>query len=260
MRMHGFNFETDSMNGALERLDDRADEVRAYMESATPGELTGLWAQLDISGIYHDCALEGQVVSPEELNTAFDPRVVADAANLPLYTILRSHRSAFDLMRQLSVSRQLDFSLDLFKRFHVLFSSSPEEAKTGKFRKDIPLHRSYFHEINEADQIAPDMKKLIAWMNDPAETEGLHPVSWASRFHYQFMHIFPYLETSGKIGRVVMNLIMVRAGYLPAVIHATERQRYYEVLRQSPSGLTEVIVDSVMASLDAAARFLKRIP
>jgi Fic family protein len=72
------------------------------------------------------------------------------------------------------------------------------------------------------------------------------------------MHIFPFLETSGKIGRAVMNLLLVRSGYLPAIIHATERQRYYEVLRQSQGGLTEVLVDSVMASLEAAARFLRR--
>lgn len=258
MPMHGFSFETDSMNGMLERLDDRADEIRALMEDATAEEIWELWRQLDISGIYHDCALEGQVVSPEELKTAFDPRAVTDAASMPLYTTLRSHREAFELMRHLSSDRQLEINLDLFKRFHVLFASNPDDARAGRFRKDIPLHRSYFHEINEADKIAPDMRKLIAWMNDPAETGALHPVSLASRFHYNFMHIFPFLETSGKIGRVVMNLVLVRNGYLPAVIHATERQRYYEVLRQPPGGLTEVIVDSAMASFEAAVKFLIR--
>jgi len=257
--MRGLHFESESMTGMLERLDARTAEVRALMEVATPAEIAGLWMQMDISAIYHDCALEGQVVSPEELNTAFDPKAVTDATTLPLYTVLRSHQQAQNLMRRLASQPSIEFSTDLFKRFHVLYASNQEEARAGRFRKDIPLHRSYFHEIDEADQIQANMRKLIAWLNDPEELEGLHPVGLASRFHHSFMRIFPFMETSGKIGRAVMNLILVHFGYLPAVIHATERQRYYEVLRQPQGGLTEVIVDSVSASLEAAARYLRKV-
>jgi len=41
------------------------------------------------------------------------------------------------------------------------------------------------------------------------------------------------------------------------VIHATERQRYYEVLRQPGSGLIDLVIESALASTEAAARFLR---
>jgi Fic family protein len=227
------------------------------MEGGSPAELAGLWAQLDLSGIFHDCALEGQVVSAEELTGAFDDTAIMDATTLPLYATLRSHKKAYDLIRELAGRRRLEFTLDLFKQFHALFASSPEEAKTGRYRRDIPLHRSYFHEISEPQKIGPNMRRLIAWLNSPEASTSLHPMSWASRFHFRFMRIFPFTETSGKVGRAVMNLILVRHGYLPAIIHATERQRYYEVLRQQQQGLTELVIDSEMAAFDAAVRFLR---
>jgi Fic family protein len=256
--MQGSQFETELSASQFESLDSRAEKVRALMEKASAEDIASLWHQLDVSAIYHDCALEGQVLSPEELNAAFNPRAVADASRVPLFGTLRSHRTAYDLMRQLAASRTLVFTLDLFKQFHQLFAADPVEARSGKFRAETPLHRSYFHEICEPDKIPANMRKLVAWMGEPPE-EPLHPVEWASRFHKGFMRIFPYTETSGKVGRAVMNAILVHHGYLPAVIHATERQRYYEALRNNQHAFTELVIESSSASLDAASRFLRRM-
>ena len=256
--MHNIRIEGESEAGRLQRLDERADEVRRQMETADESEIAGLWAQLDISGIYHDCALEGQVISPDELNAAFDSQTITDATTLSLYTALRNHRKAFDLIRELAARSRLELDIDVFKQFHALFASDPEEAKAGRYRKDIPLHRSYFHEINDPAKISQNVRQLVTWIENPAEVGALHPVVCAARFHYKFMHIFPFSETSGKVGRAVMNLILIRDGYLPAIIHATERQRYYELLRQQQSAFCELVIDSAMASLEAALRFLAR--
>jgi hypothetical protein len=48
--------------------------------------------------------------------------------------------------------------------------------------------------------------------------------------------------------------MLMRHGYQPAIIHATERQRYYDVLRQQHSGLTKLICESVINSTDSAIR------
>jgi Fic family protein len=258
--MVGLQLESEPVTTVLARLDKRADKVRLLMEAASPEEIAGLWAQLDLSGIYHDCALEGQVVSPEELTAAFDDTSLKEATSLPVFATLRAHKQAYDTIRELAGRRRLDLSLDLFKQFHAMFASNPEEAKAGRYRKDIPLHRSYFHEINEPQKIGSNMRQLINWVNSPDEAENVHPINWAARFHFQFMRIFPFTETSGKVGRAVMNLILVRQGYLPAVIHATERQRYYEALRQHQQALTDLVVDSELAALDAAVRYLERGP
>lgn len=256
--MNGMQFDTEAPAAQCEDLDAHAVQVRFLMERGSAEDIASLWHQLDVSAIYHDCALEGQVLGPDELNAAFDPRAVPDASRVPLYGSLRSHRSAYDLMRQFAASRSLVFTLDLFKQFHQLFAPDPAEARSGRFRAETPLHRSYFHEICEPDKIAANMRKLVTWLNESPEEPPLHPIEWASRFHRSFMRIFPYADTSGKVGRAVMNAILVHHGYLPAIIHATERQRYYEALRNNQQSFTDLVIESAGASLDAATRFLKR--
>ncbi len=55
-----------------------------------------------------------------------------------------------------------------------------------------------------------------------------------------------------------MHAMLIRDGYLPAVIHAIDRQRYYDALRQTrPGVLTGIVIESLNATLDAAIRTLE---
>ncbi|MBN2525432.1 MAG: Fic family protein [Deltaproteobacteria bacterium] len=256
--MRRFHIENETLIAQFDRVDDRAEEVRALMECVSNEELIDLWTQLDISAIYHDCALEGEVISPEELNSALDPRAVTDATNLGLYTCIKKHKQAFEACRDYAQLDKLEITEQLFKSFNLMFSSLDIDRSSNGFRTEIPLHRTYFHDINQAEHIRDNMRDFIAWANDELE-KSAHPFSFASRMHHRFMHIFPYPDTSGKVGRAVMNIFLMRSGFLPAVVHATERQRYYEAIRNSHQDLAALLIDSEMAALDSAIRYLRRV-
>lgn len=243
---------------ALSQLDALAKEARQAMVSDDGSLVTALWRQIDLSLVYHDCALEGQVITPEELATALQHPVITDVASLSLYQSLRQHQAAIDLAREVASRKHLEIDFELLRDLHMLFASDPDEAASIRLRRDIPLHRTYFHEICEPDKIATNLKKLLSWLNDPEEEIELHPIQRAAKFHSRFMKIFPFTETSGKIGRTIMNILLMRYGYLPAIIHATERQRYYEAIRHANEELVELIIESATASLDAAVKFLRR--
>jgi hypothetical protein len=51
-----------------------------------------------------------------------------------------------------------------------------------------------------------------------------------------------------------MNLVLLRAGYPPAIVHSTERQRYYESLRGPYTLLYHLILDSLENSIDSALK------
>jgi len=72
---------------------------------------------------------------------------------------------------------------------------------------------------------------------------------------HQFLQIFPFSEFSGKIGRMCTNLILLRHGYLPCVIHSIDRQRYYESLRGSVAGFRLLLMEAMENSLDNALKY-----
>jgi Fic family protein len=69
------------------------------------------------------------------------------------------------------------------------------------------------------------------------------------------MQVFPYTDNSGRIGRLFANMILFQAGYLPVIVHATDRQRYYESLRQPEAALRELTMDAIGNGLEHAEKF-----
>jgi uncharacterized protein YjeT (DUF2065 family) len=59
------------------------------------------------------------------------------------------------------------------------------------------------------------------------------------------------------LGRLLCNFVLVREGYLPVIIHASYRQRYYEALRSPERDFRQFIAESMENSLDNALRFLR---
>jgi Fic family protein len=70
-------------------------------------------------------------------------------------------------------------------------------------------------------------------------------VNLACGIHYRLMRVFPFTRQTGKIARLLMNLVLLRAGFPPAVIHSTERQNYYEAIRDGYDCLLVIVERSL---------------
>src|SRR5437660_1665202 len=136
--------------------------------------------------------------------------------------------------------------------------TAEQKANGNRIRKDNPLHRLHFHETAQPDKIALKMKKLIEWLVDD-ETQLIHPVERAARAHYRLMAIFPWPKNSGKVARLLMNLMLLRDGFPPIVIHSIERQRYYDVLRAESAGLVPLVLESLENGVETSTRFFQEL-
>jgi Fic family protein len=213
--------------------------------------------RLDMSWIHHDSALEGTVYTFDELRAAIDSQVVSDSALIPVYDEIRQHETAIDLVREIADRKRLTYTLDLVKEIYLALVPEEAEQKGPLYRKDMPLHRLYFHEISAPDKIAPKMRQLVDWMNDPETKRSTHTVRLAAKAHFKFMQIYPFPKYSGKVGRLLMNLVLIRQGYPPAILHSTERQRYYDALKTSSNATASLVAEALTASVDSAIRFFE---
>lgn len=242
-------------------LDARLESRREYRRRTAQSIVADFDEKLDISWIYHDNALEGVVLSYHELKAAIDKRIISDVSLIPMYEEIKNHKAAIESMRELArqplKKRKGSITIDTLKNMHVMLT--PEEKLKGSpYRKDNPLHRLYFHEIATPDKIALRMKKLVEWL-DEEETQDLHPVDRAARAHFRFMAVYPWSKNSGKVARLLMNLMLLRDGYPPAVIHSIERQRYYDTLRNESAGLVPLVLESLTNAVETEIRFFDEL-
>jgi len=131
----------------------------------------------------------------------------------------------------------------------VILRPDEGDVKSVKYRKDIPQHRLYFHEYAAPDKIAYRVRQVIDWLNGPEPKKLKSPIRIASRVHYDLVRVFPFPNDSGKVSRLLMNALLMRAGYPPAIIHSTERQRYYEALKGQLPVIVSIVSQSIMNAL-----------
>ena len=56
-----------------------------------------------------------------------------------------------------------------------------------------------------------------------------------ARLHCSFETIHPFLDGTGRAGRLLLNLLLVRLGWPPAIIFKRSRDRYLDALDRSPN-------------------------
>jgi Fic family protein len=238
-----------------DRMEDLAERMRR--DPATAQEFL---TRYELSWLHHENALEGVVYSGQELATALQGTPLADATFVTTLQTIKNHKAALDLVRQEASGKKLRVNLTLVKRLHETLTAGVEGRAAADWREDMPLHRAYYHEIAQPPKIAPLLQKVFDAC-DSADFRGAHPIQQAARLHHGFMQAFPFTEHSGRVARLLANLLLFRGGYrLALIIHATDRQRYYDSLRLPEAALRDLTVEALDNALGQAEKFFAQAP
>ena len=244
-------------------LDAKLEALHGRRQTEDPRIIDAFHEKLDIGWIYHDNALESVVLSYSEIRDALDRKIISDVSLVNLYEEIRNHKTAIDFVKEKTakhaqVKKKTGLvTIELIKQLHEILT--PEDKSKGNpYRKDNPLHRAYFHEIATPDKIPLRMRKLCEWL-DEEEADEIHPLARAATMHFRLMAIYPWTKNSGKVSRLLMNLLLLREGYPPAIVHSIERQRYYDALRAENGQLAGLVCESLNTYASTAGRFFEEL-
>ncbi len=233
-----------------DRTQDLADLLREAPEAASE-----FLSKYELSWIYHENALEGVVYSSQELQQALGGEHLAEASSISALRDAKNFKAAIEVARAAAAEKKLEIDLALVKKLYETLHAGIESRANADFRRDIPLHRAYFHEIAHPTKIVSLLTKLMEWC-ETEEFAELHPIHRASRLQHGFMQIYPYTEGSGKIARLLSNAILVHEQYQPCIVHTIDRQRYYESLKQPEPQLRDLMMESMLNGIANGEKFM----
>ena len=233
----------DQKNSRLKRLRRRAPEAAARIDEDTR-----------LSWVFHDHALEGVVLSELELSRGVGREAGKDMSEQAILDSVTRLYEAIGVVRQ-DASGPAPIGLDYMKRVHVLVAP-PTDINAGRYRKVEGPLGAYLHTSPSPKAISYRLRRVAAYLEEEAPSQ--HAVFAAANAHHQYMQVFPFDRLSGRAGRLMLNAMLLRAGYPPVVIHASERAVYYKALQtDDPEPLTKLISASLEATLDATQPRMK---
>lgn len=101
------------------------------------------------------------------------------------------------------------------------------------------------------------MSDLVEWYNNAVEEGSLSALELASLFHYRYIRIHPFEDGNGRIARLLVNFILLRAGYPMIIVRSNDKDKYLSALNSSDLKVGLVPSDGAHANIDQIQPFVE---
>lgn len=177
----------------------------------------------------------GLTVEGKPLKDFIDAKNHAEAINF-LYDVIKNNRKITpDLIREFN-----SFLLAGLKTTPALYlygNKVEKPANPGEYKKQ-PNHvlqtDGTIHKYVEPLQVASEMEFLCNWIEKNINV--YHPIIIAAVAHYNMVRIHPFDDRNGRGARLLMNLILIKNNFPPAVIKNERRREYIQHLSSANKG------------------------
>ncbi|MBI2450339.1 MAG: Fic family protein [Candidatus Nealsonbacteria bacterium] len=245
-----------------EKIGGRLNEKLKILNSYRPlpeSAVRKIREQFEIEMTYNSNAIEGNSLTLKETYLVINEGITIKGKPLKDHLEAKSHKEALDyLYESVSKDKRNTISERLIRLFHQIVTQDIDREWAGKYRNSAVLIGGADHKPPEAIEVPKLMENLIKWIGK--NQKKLHPVELAAIIHHKITAIHPFFDGNGRTARLIMNVILMRAGYPLSVILKNDRKKYYHTLAQADkkdsTPFVRFIFQSVERSLDIYLKVL----
>lgn len=245
------------------RLVERIKRKKAQLDSyrpLPPDTVHRLNEDLRVFLTYHSNAIEGNSLTLQETQMVIDYGITIHGHPLREYLEASNHAEAYTYITRL-VEKNERITRDTILTLHSLVMDKILASK-GRFRT-VPVYiRGSNMTPPPAHQVEKLMREWLAWINGA----GLEydPVIRAGIAHHGFEAVHGFEDGNGRVGRLLLNLMLMQEGYPPALLLNDWRTRYIHGLMTANTGnygpLLNLIGQSVEGGLDLYLEACATVP
>lgn len=199
------------------------DMMKAELERRRPltsGELKRLQDEFLVEFTYNSNAIEGNTLTLQETAMVLEGLTI-DQKPLKDHLEAVGHRDAFLYVISL-VSDKVSISERIIREIHALVLMNKPDDK-GVYRR-IPVKIMGAHYEPPQPYLVPiQMEQLVGELS----RDNRHTIEKAALFHLNFEGIHPFIDGNGRTGRLLLNLMLMQAGYPPIDVKFSDRRKYY---------------------------------
>lgn len=251
-----------------ERLDVQIAELWQRLGGLPhPDEARDIWRGLWFEEAHHSTAIEGNTLVLKQVELLLEQGRAVGNKELAEYMEVKGYADAADWVYNQAVRPDMTGGADAItltelRQVHRMamtpvWDVAPHADATA--REQPRAFRE--HDIQPFPGgmvpptwplVAPDIDAWLHRANTLEARSNAFPEHLAE-LHATFEQIHPFLDGNGRTGRLVLNLVLVRLGYPPAIIYKRQRAQYLTALRRADAGdcgaLGELLARSILDNL-----------
>lgn len=234
----------------------KADELKATLDTKRPltkSHLAKLMDYYKVEYTYDSNRIEGNTMTLKETALVIEKGLTISGKSVREHFETVNHAEAIDMLFEL-VNNAMSLNEYLVKQIHGLILRGIDKENAGKYR-DVNVR------ISGSKHFPPEPYLLAKLMEDyflfyTENKDRLHPIVLAAEMHERLVTIHPFIDGNGRTARLVMNLVLIQAGYPITNISSEKDSRllYYETLetaqtKQNKAPFIEFVFNNVIYAL-----------
>ena len=238
-------------SSALPQLAE-AKRLKAELDALRPldpAQEARIWQKFRLDWNYHSNHIEGNSLTFGETKALLLHNITASGKPLKDHLEIHGHNEAIHAVLDFvkggeplteTFVRQLH-QMILRERYEVAAETPDGKPakrwiEVGQY-KTAPNHvrtktGETFH-FAEPFETPAKMHALVDFVNKAMADPEVDGLALAAQVHYQFVVIHPFDDGNGRMARLLMNFILVRYGYPPAIIPTETKEDYFAALRMA---------------------------
>lgn len=179
---------------------------------------------------YDSTNIEGNTLTLQETSQLLFENITPRKSLREINEVI-NHKKAFDFI----ITNKKEISKELILTLHKLVIKNtlkPElENQIGKYRTLQVYVRGTEWIPPKPEEVKREMASLLSWYSK--NKKKIHPIILAAYFHSAFETIHPFVDGNGRVGRLLMNLILHKHKYPMINIPNKRKYIYYKALESS---------------------------
>lgn len=207
------------------------------------------WFSIELT--YTSNAIEGNTLSRAETALIVEKGLTVEGKTLSEHLEAVNHAQAFKYIATLTKLKRGDLTQQHLLELHRLILQKIDDANAGRYRS-VAVRIAGSRAIMPNPMKVPHlMDECMAWLTKIQGNE----LMIAADAHFRLVSIHPFVDGNGRTARLLMNLLLLQAGFPPAIIRKEDRKRYIDSIEagqlgKSRSDYYDLIFASVDRSLD----------
>jgi Fic family protein len=214
----------------------RVEEKKVALDKMRPlpsAVLARIEESIAVEWTYNSNAIEGNTITHNETKLVLELGITVGGKSLREHLEIHNHQKAIQYLYSLANAKESLRAIDILK-LHEIVMRSIDDDFAGRVR-NAGVRISGANFIPPAAHRASDLLDELVVITEN-QFPFNQPLLFAAWFHHRFVWIHPFFDGNGRTVRLLMNLLLMRAGYPPAIILKNDRKKYYEALNAANNG------------------------
>ena len=231
-----------------ERLARKKQRLDLY-RPLSPATARRLHEDLRLQTTYNSNAIEGNTLTLRETQLVVEHGITVGGH--PLRELLEATNTAgaFDAVARLVEQRE-PVTLKTITVLHQLVTEKILDYP-GEFRRVMVHIRGAVMMPPHPSQVPTLMQEWVQWVNGE-ESRQYDPVTRATIAHHGFEAVHPFEDGNGRVGRLLLNMLLMQEGYPPALLLRDWRERYVLALQRADQGNYTALLNVVGRAVESA--------